>query len=60
MRVKTRPLNQDDLDRIQAVKEIGNEFVALLKLNVPAGRELSIALTNAEQAVMWATKSITT
>ena len=32
---------------------------AVLLNNCPAGRELSLALTNLEQAAMWANKSIT-
>lgn len=59
MRVKNRQLTPEEVLAVKAVKEAGNKFVAELKDYVHVSRELSVAITNAEQSVMWAVKGIT-
>lgn len=53
-----RALTEDQKARLVAVKDSGAEFLALCD-TLGASRELSIAKTNIEQAVMWAVKGIT-
>ncbi len=59
VRHKYRTLSDDEKARMLAVKDKGAE---LLELIDAAGhsRELSIAKTKTEEAVMWAVKHITT
>lgn len=62
MRVKTRALDATDIANVNAIKEAGNVFVAAIKeagRNSFPNRELSVAITNAETAVMWAVKGVT-
>lgn len=61
MRIKSRPLSEADIASVKAVKEAGNAFVNALRENeYPGGqRQLALAITNAEQSVMWAVKGIT-
>lgn len=59
MRLEPRKLTAEDIAALNAVKTAGNDFVALLKRYTHPGRELSLAITNAEQSVMWAVKGIT-
>lgn len=59
MRKQSRALTEDDVFAINAVKDAGNAFVATLKEFAKPSRELSLAITNAEQSVMWAIKGIT-
>lgn len=59
MRVKARKLTDEEILAVKGVKEAGNAFVAELKSYVHVSRELSVAITNAEQSVMWAVKGIT-
>lgn len=58
MRHEYRPLNSDELNQICAIKDLG----LMLYQNIVAigeSRELSLAKTKVEEAVMWATKHIT-
>jgi hypothetical protein len=59
MRMTPRKLSEEDVKAMNAVKQAGNAFVEQLKLYAHPGRELSLAVTNAEQSVMWAVKGIT-
>jgi hypothetical protein len=42
----------------QKIRDAAHELARLLTTEVPAGRELSLALTNVEQAVFWANAGI--
>lgn len=71
MRHGYRVLSEDEKQQMQHVKDLGLEFVRLLHhiggtsdviSGKPAGqasRELSIAQTKTEEAVMWAVKHVT-
>ena len=48
----------EDLDKFVQVRSKAKEFAALLGELCPEGRELSLARTNIEQAVMWANAGI--
>lgn len=53
-----RVLSHDEKAQMVALKDIGAAFIA--KCNeIGKSRELSLAVTNAEQAVMWAVKHVT-
>jgi hypothetical protein len=53
-----RVLSDDEKEQMLALKDIGAAFIA--KCNeIGKSRELSLAVTNAEQAVMWAVKHVT-
>jgi U3 small nucleolar RNA-associated protein 14 len=57
MRHQYRVLTQAEKDFMQAVKDKGLEFYAMLEGQ--QSRELSLAKTKVEEAVMWAVKHIT-
>lgn len=58
MRSESRELNDQEKQDIAELKLMGEVFVE--KCNLLGGsRELSLAITNAEQAVMWAVKHVT-
>ena len=71
MRHQYRVLTDKEKDQMQAIKDRGLEFVQLLHRvggtpeilgDSPAGqgsRELSVAQTKIEEAVMWAVKHVT-
>lgn len=44
--------------RYEAIREAARYFAALIVDNTPASREQSVALTNLQQAVMWANAAI--
>lgn len=46
--------NEDDIPKIQAIREKTIEMEALFDELCPPGRDLSLAKTNLEQARMWA------
>ncbi|HZT03712.1 MAG TPA: hypothetical protein VFA39_15745 [Steroidobacteraceae bacterium] len=58
MRHEYRVLSETDKLAMKAIKDKGLDFVEYLK-QLGASRELSLAATNMEQAVMWAVKHIT-
>ncbi len=58
MRHKYRVLNETENQQMQTVKDKGLEFFAYLH-SVGTSRELSLAKTKVEEAVMWAVKHIT-
>lgn len=45
-------------ERYQLIRNSAKEFANLLVDNCPQSRELSLAITNLEQAVMWANAAI--
>ena len=45
-------------EKYTEIREKGRELAELMQKDCPASRELSLALTNLEQAVMWANASI--
>jgi len=58
MRHQYRVLNDAEKAQMQALKDKGLELHALIE-SVGKSRELSLALTKTEEAVMWAVKHIT-
>lgn len=53
-----RVLSDDEKHQMVELKDLGAAFIA--KCNeIGRSRELSLAITNAEQAVMWAVKHVT-
>jgi len=58
-RVKAvRQLTEAEVNNMNAVKSAGREFFELVA-SMPASREISLAKTKIEEAVMWAVKGIT-
>lgn len=58
MRHKYRVLTDDEKALMEALKDKGQELLDLIE-NCGASRELSIARTKTEEAVMWAVKHVT-
>ena len=58
MRHAYRVLSDSEKISMQALKDKGLELHALIE-NIGKSRELSIALTKTEEAVMWAVKHLT-
>jgi hypothetical protein len=52
------PPKGDQAERYEKVRSSALSFANLLTENCPPSRELSLALTNLEQAVFWANASI--
>lgn len=53
-----RVLTYEEKAHMVALKDIGAQFIAKCQ-EIGASRELSLAITDAEQAVMWAAKHVT-
>ena len=53
-----RVLSDDEKAQMVALKDLGAAFIAKCQ-EIGGSRELSLAITNAEQAVMWAVKHVT-
>lgn len=53
-----RVLTDDEKANMLRLKDLGAAFIAACD-EIGASRELSLAKTNAEQAVMWAVKHVT-
>lgn len=53
-----RVLSDDEKQQMLDLKDLGAAFIAKCD-EVGSSRELSLAKTNAEQAVMWAVKHVT-
>lgn len=49
--------NPSGSDVVAGIKERTEELMAFVRDNVPSNRERSIAITNYEQAAMWAVKA---
>jgi hypothetical protein len=58
MRHQYRQLSENEKINMQAVKDVGVQFHDMLT-GIGESRELSLAKTKIEEAVMWATKAIT-
>lgn len=58
MRHEYRVLNEVEKEIMQGLKDIGLEFIRALD-DIGDSREISIAKTKIEEAVMWAVKHIT-
>lgn len=58
MRHEYRVLTDDEKAKMQAVKDMGLHFHSFLT-GLGTSRELSIAKTKIEEAVMWAVKDLT-
>lgn len=53
-----RALNDAEIANLNSVKAAGRDFFDLVA-RMPASREISLAKTKIEEAVMWAVKGIT-
>jgi hypothetical protein len=58
VRTAYRELSDAEKERVAAIKSCGQEFLDILTECV-ANRELSLAKTKVEEAVMWAVKGVT-
>lgn len=52
------PPKEDQQDRYLALREKGKQLAKLIVDITPSSREQSLALTNLEQAIMWANAGI--
>lgn len=53
-----RSLTDDEKQQMVDLKDLGAAFIAKCQF-IGASREMALAITNAEQAVMWAVKHVT-
>lgn len=53
-----RPPTPEKVDRHQAVRDFAMGFAIALAKYCPEGRELSLALTKVEEAMMWGNAAI--
>ncbi len=51
--------DEDGVKRLQSLREAFSAIYRLIEMSTPNSRERSLAITNLEQAAMWASKSIT-
>ena len=58
VRTDYRVLTESERGQIVALKAAAAAFIALCR-EIGASREMSLAITNAEQAAMWAVKHVT-
>jgi len=58
VRHQYKVLNDEEKAQMLALKDKGLEFLNLIE-TMPASREMSLAKTKIEEAVMWSVKSIT-
>lgn len=57
-KVTTIPeFNPSGNEHVAEVKRLTEELIKYIEANVPEGRRRSLALTNYEQAAMWAVKA---
>lgn len=59
LRPNYRSLSDEEQTHIKLVKNAGNELIRIIRATAPISREVSLAITKVEEAVMWATKGIT-
>ena len=52
------PPKDDQADRYQELRDAGGSVAHLIDMLCPDSREKSLALTNIEQAIMWANAAI--
>ena len=50
--------NADQAERYQRIREWAKELATIINRDCPESREKSLALTNLQQAIMWANASI--
>lgn len=55
---KYHPPTEDQVGRYQDIRDQAKRLALLIAMACPNSREKSLALTNLEQAVMWANASI--
>jgi hypothetical protein len=53
-----RVLTDDEKQQMVDLKDLGAAFIAKCQ-SIGTSREIALAITNAEQAVMWAVKHVT-
>jgi len=58
VRHEYRVLSEDEKAQMKRLKDLGLTFIEACD-EIGSSRELSLAKTNAEQAVMWAVKHVT-
>ena len=58
MRHEYRVLSEEEKLQMKGIKDMGLEFVNFCN-SIGRSRELSLAITKAEEAVMWAVKHVT-
>lgn len=58
VRSEYRPLSEADVADVQMIKNLGQQFIDHVS-SIGTSRELSLAKTKAEEAVMWAVKHVT-
>ena len=58
MRHEYRVLSEEEKLQMKGIKDLGEEFVRNCN-EIGRSRELALAITKAEEAVMWAVKHIT-
>jgi len=58
VRHQYRKLTDEEKHQMVVLKDLGAAFISACQ-NAGDSRELSVAITNAEQAVMWAVKHVT-
>ena len=62
MREDHRDLTEEEKARIKVLKDVGRELLGAINdagFEGASGRELAIARTKVEEAVMWAVKAVT-
>ena len=58
VRHKYRVLSDEEKQQMLDIKDLGADFIKKCQ-EVGSSREMSLAITNIEQAVMWAVKHVT-
>ena len=58
MRHEYRVLSEEEKAQMKGIKDLGVEFVELCN-GIGRSRELSLAISKMEEAVMWAVKHVT-
>lgn len=48
----------DQPARYEAIRTVARDLATIIQMSTPASREQSVALTNLQQAVMWANAAI--
>jgi hypothetical protein len=54
-----RQLSDDEKRAMADLKAAGEAYISAIEKLCPGGRERALAVTNAEQSVMWAVKGLT-
>lgn len=58
MRHEYRILSEEEKAQMKGIKDLGLEFATMCS-GIGKSREMSLAITKIEEAVMWATKHVT-